>query len=405
LKIPANVLNSVINKDSANKSPLVKGAVSQAASAKPAQTAVKNAVKAQTTAIFDKNSLVSQLKLPQDGLSRALVTFARLFALPLETRLLSALRREALGVGLKAASGGGVPLGAAPNGAAHGKAATTVNAAALGAAAAASKGITMTESALAEYAAAIEGSTESFTMERSAEKAPANRQPGEPQDDAENSDFARNNGSGRGSGGQQDGDTAGDDGNPAQGQEGGGFQNGDYQGNHNGKRGVQTRFSDAELQDRITTILQEKPLLDFINRIPCKNGRWIVIPFSFHDNGFEFTVSLRIFLLEGALKTGGSLISERLDADIKVIPLDNCLEQYQKRWLISLKKSEDDFWAECAVFSGSEPWNGTTAEKKRVRQELAAALDLPLNRVLIKEEDFSYAESGESAFEPVDEAV
>jgi hypothetical protein len=386
LKIPGNVLNSVINKDSANKSPLVKGAVSQAASAKSAQAAVKNVVKApaQTTAIFDKNSLVSQLKLPQDALSRSLVTFARLFSLPLETSLLSALRREALNAAQKAASGGLAAL-------------TPSDAAAMAAAAAASKDITMTESALAEYAAAIEGRLESFTQQetaRHAEKSHANRDSGTPQDKAENKGFAQ------------------DDGSPAERGEsegGGSFHDGrgnsGFKDTHGGKRGVKTQLSDVELQDRITTILQEKPLLDLINRIPCKNGRWIVIPFSFYDNSFKIDVSLRIFLYEGVSKTGGNLILERLDADIKVNPPEKCPGQEQKRWLISLKKSEGDFWAECGVFSGSEPWNFSTAEKKRVRQELAAALGLPLNKVSIKKGNLFSTESDEIILESVNEAV
>jgi hypothetical protein len=375
LKIPANVLNSVINKDTANKSPLVKGAVSQAALAKPAQTAVKNAVKApaQTAAIFDKNSLVSQLKLPQDALSRSLVTFARLFALPLETKLLSTLRREALNAAQKGASGGGL---AAP---------TPSDAAALAAAASASKGIKMTESALAEYAAAIEG-RHSHTS----------------QDEAENRGYARDGG---GSTGEGQGGNGGENGSFQDGSGQSGSQHSGFKDTHSGKRGVQTRFSDVELQDRITTILQEKPLLDLINRIPCKNGRWIVIPFSFHNNDFEIDVSLRIFLYEGPVKTAGNLISERLDADIKVIPPKKCPGQEQKRWLISLKKGEGIFWAECSVFSGSEPWNFSTAEKKRVRQELAAALDLPLNRVSIKQGNLFYTESEEIALEAVNEEV
>lgn len=382
MKIPGNSLDHVINNDKnlSAKGPSVlsaQGAVKSDVTKPPAQTA-------QT----DKSSLVSQLKLPQDNLSRSIITFARFFSLPLETKLLSALRQDALKAMVK------TPLKAMPGSSGGAAAQGTNQAAALGAAAAASKGIKLTEKALAEYAAAIEGRPESFSREtRHTEKNHAARQPGAPEDDAENGHFD-----------QGDGSTP-----EGEGDGGAGFQNGSpnsgFKDHHSEKTGNQAGLSAKELQSRITGLLQEKFPLDLINRIPCKNGRWIVIPFSFQDKGFEFTVSLRIFLYEGSSKTGGVLILERLDADIKVTRPENCLGQEQRRWLISLKKSEEDFWAECTVFSGSEPWNFSTAEKKYLRQELAAALGLPLNRVSIKEEDFFIAESGKITLESVNEQV
>ncbi|MDR1836848.1 MAG: hypothetical protein LBQ89_04230 [Treponema sp.] len=43
----------------------------------------------------------------------------------------------------------------------------------------------------------------------------------------------------------------------------------------------------------------KNPLLAILNRMPGKNGRWIVFPFDFRESGREFKVSMRILLETG----------------------------------------------------------------------------------------------------------
>jgi hypothetical protein len=312
--------------------------------------------------------LVSLLKLPQDNLSRAIVAYARLFSLPLEPKLLAALRREALG-----------------------SRAAGREAAALGAAAAADKGIKLSGRALAEYAAAIEGV--SFAQEDTAAVPVSADEPqnaghrSSPPEDSQADDTAEQE-----SGQEPDSQDAG---------------NGNDSRNSGGFRDNGNLQEDSkELQRRITEILEKRPFLDLINRIPGKNGRWIVVPFSFKKDGLDFTVSLRILINK---ETGKALVSGRLNADIKV----SRSGREQRRWLVTLERPEEDteVGAELSVFSGSGPRRFSAVEKKQIRLELAAALDVPLDKVSIREADLTgeaipiFAGSGESALKSVNEEV
>jgi hypothetical protein len=291
-------------------------------------------------------SLVSLLKLPQDGLSRSIIAFARFFSLPLEPKLLATLRREALSAKTSGRE-----------------------AAALGATAAKNKGIKLGERALAEYAAAIEG--KNFDTEEAAAVPASANEPqnggrgGSPREDSQANDTTEQE-----PGQEPDSQEAG----------AGNGNNNRNSGSFRDKDNLQD-IDDKELQRRITEILRKRPFLDLINRIPGKNGQWIVVPFSFSDDGFDFNVSLRILVNR---ETGKALVSGRLSADIKV----SRLGREQKRWLVTLEKAEkdSDVSAELSVFSGSRSWYFSKAEKKQVRLKLAAALDLPLNKVSIREE-------------------
>ena len=170
-------------------------------------------------------NLLSSLKLPQDKLSRSIVAFARFFSLPLEPKYLNSLRRAALGAGAR-----------------------RTEAAVLGNAAAADKGLKLDKKALAEYAAAIEGSMRGFTG-KSGEGPDINRLPGH-----------RENGGQQGGGGQQDG--AGDDSR----QEGGNLGGNAGQERQSNER--QEQLSEDSIRQKLTETLNERPMLDLINRIP-----------------------------------------------------------------------------------------------------------------------------------------
>jgi len=312
--------------------------------------------------------LASLLKLPPDGLSRSLIAFARFFGLPLEPKFLAALRRDALGAAMPGTTG---QEAAAPGAASR-------EAAALGAAAAADKGIKLGEKALKEYAAAIEGRPESFVREDSAGTRSEKTREDTPL-------LSETDPDGQGQGTPQNPDGQGDT----------------QDGRRAPHEGTETQSEDKKVTDTIQKILEERPLLDLINRIPGKNGRWIVVPFSFSEDGVELAVSLRIFVKEGTSIFAGSLVSERLSADIRV----SRLGREQRRWLISLEREADGIRANVNVFSGSGPCDFSGAERKRLIRELAAALDVPFDRVSIREEPLLFADSMENTLSSVNEEV
>jgi hypothetical protein len=299
------------------------------------------------------SGLLASLKLPQDNLSRSVIAFARFFSLPLEPKILTTLRRDALNQPLREAS-------------------------ALGAAAAADKGLELPAAVLKEYAAAIEGNKE-FGLWQLLEGIPEEGR----KDSGEG---------GPGNGGQHpQGETP----------EGGTGQ---------GSFGEKKRERDADsvfpavpdIQTGIKAMLAEKPVLDFINRIPGKDFQWVVLPFSFNQEGVEFTVSLRLLL--GRNPPGA--LPERLCADIKV----SQPEKEQRRWIITLEKQErmqenEGLQAEVSVFAGDRPINFTNNAKRRLEAALAEALGLPLDKVTAKTAKQLFDDSREDLLRPVDEEV
>jgi hypothetical protein len=290
------------------------------------------------------SALLASLKLPQDNLSRSIIAFARFFSLPLEPKVLNALRREALSQPSREAS-------------------------ALGAAAAADKGLELPAGILKEYAAAIEG-----------DWLPEEKDP-------ENSD-----GGAGGNNPEPEKRDSYPDQPERQGSEGSG---GNYR-NTGGQAGNETQGSPEEVQFQVKEVLENKPLLDFINRIPGKNFRWVVLPFAFSKGGVEFTVSLRLLL--------GPQTNERLCADIKVTRP----KEKQRRWLITLEKpdfhSKFALQAEISLFFDGEPCNFTENEKQALKTRLAEALELPLDRVTVQLKPL-FTDSREDLLRQVDEEV
>jgi hypothetical protein len=248
-------------------------------------------------------------------------------------------------------------------------------ASALGAAAAADKGLELPAGVLKEYAAAIEGDREAFSLWQF---------PGEK--DPENSDGGTGNNPE-----PEKRDTYPDHSEPERrGSEGSG---GGYRKDGQGFGAEKSE----EIQYHVKKLLEKKPLLDFINRIPGKNGRqWVVLPFSFSKGGVEFTVSLRLLL--------GQQSSERLCADIKV----SRPKEKQRRWLISLEKPILNpipaMKAEISLFSGDESCNFTENKKQALERELAEALELPLDRVTVQLRPL-FTDSRDDLLRQVDEEV
>ncbi|MDR1142599.1 MAG: hypothetical protein LBK77_00060 [Spirochaetaceae bacterium] len=326
------------------------------------------------------SNLLHSLKLPRDNLSRSIVSFTRFFSLPLNGKLLGFFRKEVLGQQFR-------------------------EAAALGTAAAAGKGLEIRGKALGEYAAAIEGSPDARNGELFVAEPPA--EPAEKRPEPPFQKISGNGEEGGGSGGGTD---------TSSGAPSGGGNSGhapDRQDNPETKAGgadqnkPENKPPDPEaLRRRVTAVLEEKPLLDLINRIPGKNGRrWTVLPFSFTREGVEFSVTLRVLLNINPLASTitGPAGFERLAADIKLSPGPASRE---RQWRIVLERSEKAYTrAEVSLFMGEKALTFLPAEQKRLETELADSFGLPRGKVVFGKEASRFADSRDDLLRPVNEAV
>jgi hypothetical protein len=141
---------------------------------------------------------------------------------------------------------------------------------------------------------------------------------------------------------------------------------------------------DAEsLRNKILRAEEQNPLISLMNRLPGKNGqRWMVLPFSFEDQGHDFAVTLRILLkpelIAGA--GGGKFRAEQIALEIA---------------------AEDSHW----LFIANNPpggklrltgslWPGIAASEKTaaktlraMERELAGLLGVEAEQVQIRNEE------------------
>jgi hypothetical protein len=146
----------------------------------------------------------------------------------------------------------------------------------------------------------------------------------------------------------------------------------------------------GKIRQGITGVLEREPLLDFINRIPGKRGRWVVLPFSCSDNGIELAVSFRILI---------DTVS-KFAADIKVSGPGAA-----RRWFFLLDGiSGDGNFSGCrAELSAEPPLTGKS------RRDLAAAcaglFGMAQNRVTVKDGVPPCADARADPLSSVDEEV
>ncbi|MDR2479241.1 MAG: hypothetical protein LBD48_08010, partial [Treponema sp.] len=253
------------------------------------------------------SALLKSLGLPADRLSTALVSFARFFSLPLESSLLTKIRRQALQAA--APENSGPPASAVRE------------AAALAATAAEDKGAALSPAALESYAAALDPEAQPDDQIRN-EKIPSGKEGVEDRDS------------------ETSGGNSGDMGKQGEGDRSEGHQNKD-------KR---PRRPDSEINDviaggplgikaKMLAASVQNPLLNLLNQLPGKNGqRWIVLPFSFTEQGESYRVSLKILLHEVPAGNSGEARAEHMALDIVKGAANGKAEQ---RWLFSIDRAND----------------------------------------------------------------
>ena len=312
-------------------------------SARTAQAEAPKGAQGQVAALF------KTLGLPADRLSHSIISFAKFFSLPLEPRLLANVRKASMTQPDSSAPAGQtaqIRAGAGPAAILNSRqAGFSQHALALAALAAADKGVSLSQAALREYAAAIDPD----------------------QQDAH--------------GGRSDGQAGGGDA-----EDRGGAQR-DSTPEQRDERRTGTAPADPALllKERFCESAGSSPALDLLNRLPGRNGRrWLAFPLSFTENGVQFCVSLRILLDDDS---GASYAVRRMSLDIA--RRDCELSGTEQRWLFILDREKPD----------SED-NGNSLDKSRLTvllrpprphgalkslaKKLSRCMDLPIERITIK---------------------
>ncbi len=203
-------------------------------------------------------SLSAALGLPQDKLSSSIISFAKFFSLPLKPQLLTNLRRYALAPPSQTANQSSAVANttAAKPTLANATAAENTNASfatekpsqalSLSAAAAESKGVELTPKGLESYTQAID--PDSRRQDDDRQRRRRNRE----QDEQEEKNSLRSESVKK----SQYGEIS------------------------------SPQFSADSLKKMFFENEKQNPLLEILNRLPCKNGqRWIVLPFDFEEAG------------------------------------------------------------------------------------------------------------------------
>jgi hypothetical protein len=270
------------------------------------------------------SSLLSQLKLPLDGLSVSIVSFAQFFSLPLNPALLAKVRRQT--------------VSATPPGGRSGENADPAirEARSLACIAALGKGAELSAESLDRYARLISG-------------RPVSPEPPGGKD---------------GDGGEDQGNTGpgfgndGSPGNPETGKGSGG------EGEGNPKDGRNRSGNPETLRDIARKAEADEPLLELLNRMPGKDGkRWLAIPLPIDDGGVRLQATLRLLLAPSAGTPG----------EVEQMALE--IQGERRRWLFSYRPGaalQAALWPE-------------TGEKERagLERELAACLGLPPGQVKV----------------------
>ncbi|MDR3193584.1 MAG: hypothetical protein LBT87_11015 [Treponema sp.] len=281
-------------------------------------------------------SLLSRLKLPVDGLSVSIVSFAKFFSLPLNPALLAKIRRQAV----SGPSGPGTSLS---GGRTAGNTDPAIREArSLACIAALDKGVELNPESLERYARVIAGW-------RFSPEAPGadERSGGEARGNAENRPkpgddrFPANPETGQGSGGEGE-----------EGPEGGGNRGGDPETLRNLAREAEAR----------------EPLIGLLNRLPGKDGkRWLVIPIPLEDAGVRLYATLRLLLSPRAGLPAGS------SGDVEQMSLE--INGGRRRWLFRYRPGSI---LRAALWPETEE-----GERAGLEQELAGSLGLPPGQIKI----------------------
>jgi len=313
-------------------------------------------------------SLSAALGLPQDKLSSSIISFARFFSLPLKPQLLTNLRRYALAPPSQTANQSSVAANttAAKPALANATAAENTNASfatektrqalSLSAAAAESKGAELTPKGLESYAQAIDPDSRRHDEDR--QRRRRNRE----QDEQEEKNSLKTESVKK-------------------------SQYGEISSPQLTADSLKKMFFENEKQN---------PLLEILNRLPCKNGqRWIALPFDFEEDNKKYNVSMRVLLDDKRLSNPAVCMALDILESAETTP--------DRRWLF-VTESANDKPMRVSVYIQDEL---SQKSNSKFKSELSTLFNIPPEHINIKkiEEPFPYESSFAESFSLIDEAV
>ena len=331
-------------------------------------TTPKSSVSSSPNAPRAGTSLSAALGLPQDKLSSSIISFAKFFSLPLKPQLLANLRRYALAPPSQTANQSSVAANttAAKPTFANATAAENTNASfatektrqalSLSAAAAESKGAELTPKGLESYAQAVDPDSRRHGDDR--QRRRRNRE----QDEQDDKNSLKTEAVKK-------------------------SRHGEYSSPRFTADGLKKMFLEKENQT---------PLLEILNRLPCKNGqRWIVLPFDFEEAEKNYNVSMRVLLDDE--RSSNSAVCMALDI------LESAQSAPDKRWLF-VTESANDKPMRVSVYLQDEL---SQKSSSKIKSELSNIFNIPPEHVNIKNitEPFPYESSFAENFSLIDEAV
>jgi len=307
-------------------------------------------------------SLSAALGLPQDKLSSSIISFAKFFSLPLKPQLLTNLRRYALAPPsqtanqFSAASSANAAKPALANATASFATEKTRQALSLSAAAAESKSVELTPKGLESYAMSVD--PDSRRQDDDRQRRRRNRE----QDEQEEKKSLKTEAVKK-------------------------SQHGEISPPQLTADNLKKMFFENEKQN---------PLLEILNRLPCKNGqRWIAFPFDFEEGDKNYNVSMRVLLDDEHSSNRAVCMALDILESAKAAP--------DRRWLF-VTESANDKPMRVSVYIQDEL---SQKNHSKFKSELSNLFNVPPEHINIKniEEPFPYESSFAESFSLIDEAV
>jgi hypothetical protein len=346
--------------------------------AHPAAHNAKSSASAPSNTPRSAASLAAALGLPQDKLSSSIISFARFFSLPLKPQLLADLRRYAF-----------TPLSQTANQSSAAKAnLTNTNAAgdttssltaektryalSLSAAAAESKGVELTPKGLESYAQAVDPDSR-----RQDEESRRRRRDREQDEQTEKTSSKTES-----------------------------VKKSQY-----GESSSPQLFTADSLKKMSLEYAEQNPLLEILNRLPCKNGqRWVVLPLDFVEDSKKYNVSMRVLLdeehsINRAVCMALDIIESENIESAAHDPQERSSGEAatERRWLFVTESANDKPMKVSVYFQNELSLNNQSGYKRG----LSALFNVPPEHINIKSgtEPFLYEASFADNFSLIDEAV
>jgi hypothetical protein len=376
-------------------------------------------------------SLSAALGLPHDKLSASIISFARFFSLPLKPQLLADIRRQAFTPPAQAGNQSTAAKAvAAEVTAVKNTLAETTAAKVMAAKTAEAENAAKTFTAKAVFTNTAEDTSASLTAAKTrqafaaaaAESKGIELQPKglESYADAVDPDSRRQDGGHRRRNREQNKQT-----------EKVSSKNGSIKKSRYSEISSPQFFTADNLKKMSFENPEQNPLLDILNRLPCKNGqRWVVYPFDFVEGGKEYLVSIRILLDdERSLNRAVCMALDIVESDyIESTAENNIIEPAAensniestaegnrkqnfssgdsnpaRRWLFVTESANKKPMRLFMYLKPELPLKSHT----RFKRELSKLLNIPFERIFIKsgEDHFPYEASFAENFPLIDEAV